>query len=211
MKKNYLTKVERLQFSLSQEEKETLTGLFLGDLSAQKRSQTENITLRFRQGTVHEAYLLHLYELFKAFCSASPKVENSKPDKRTGKVYSAIFFNTYALPCFAELYNLFYVNGKKLIPSNIGDLLTPLGLAFWIGDDGHFDDRDRVVYLSTNSFSLVEVQLLVSVLTDKFGLKCTINKNNGGFRIRIASKSLTDLQNLLKNIMPPMMLYKIGL
>ena len=91
MKKNYLTKVERLQFSLSQEEKETLTGLFLGDLSAQKRSQTENITLRFRQGTVHEAYLLHLYELFKAFCSASPKVENSKPDKRTGKVYSAIF------------------------------------------------------------------------------------------------------------------------
>jgi hypothetical protein len=94
------------------------------------------------------------------------------------------------------------VNMMDLI---IGQLLTPLGLCYWIGDDGCFDKRDRVVYLSTNSFALAEVKLLVSVLTDKFGLKCTINKNNGGFRIRISSESLPVLQSLLKDIMPSMM------
>jgi hypothetical protein len=117
MKKNYLTQKERLQFSLSQEEKEILTGLLLGDLYAQKRSQTENTIFRFKQGIVHEAYLLLLYDLFQAFCSAGPKVENPRPDKRTGKVSSAIFFYTYALPCFNELYDLFYPNGQK--PRNL--------------------------------------------------------------------------------------------
>jgi hypothetical protein len=133
-----------------------------------------------------------LYEQFAKFCSAGPKIENSKPHKRTGKIYKD-------------------PNGKKVIPSNIGELLTPLGLCHWICDiphkrslwgDGCHSERDRVVYLSTNSFTLAEVQLLVSVLTDKFGLECTINKNNGGFRIRISSKSLPVLQSLLKDIMP---------
>jgi len=86
-----------------------------------------------------------------------------------------------------------------------------LGLAYWICDDGTFVKKDRGVVLYTNSFSIDEVKLLVSVLTDKFNLKCTINKNNGKDIIRISSKSLPDLQNLLKNIMPPMMLHKIGL
>jgi hypothetical protein len=38
MKKNYLTQKERLQFSLSQEEKEILTGLLLGDLYVRSSS-----------------------------------------------------------------------------------------------------------------------------------------------------------------------------
>jgi hypothetical protein len=118
--------------------------------------------------------------------------------KKTGKVHSAIFFRTFALPCFKELYELFYVEGSKVVPLNIGELLTPLGLCYWISDDGTFDKINRAVRLCTNSFSLDEVQLLVSVLTNKFNLKCTINKQRGAYIIRISSKSLPDLQNLLK-------------
>jgi len=59
--------------------------------------------------------------------------------------------------------------------------------------------------------SFDEVQLLVSVLSTKFYLKCTINKDKGGFRIRISKESLPVLQALLKGIMPPMMKHKIGL
>jgi len=51
----------------------------------------------------------------------------------------------------------------------------------------------------------------MSVLTEKFNLVCTINKNKGHYVIRISSKSLPILQGLLKDIMPPMMLHKIGL
>ena len=74
-------------------------------------------------------------------------------------------------------------------------------------------DMTNILFSGTTvvNGSLKEVELLVKVLTDKFNLKCTINRNKNGFIIRISSKSLPILQALLKDIMPPMMLYKIGL
>jgi hypothetical protein len=120
-------------------------------------------------------------------------------------------FSTFSLPCFNELYELFYVNGKKVIPSNIAELLTPLGLAYWIADDAGFNERYRVVILNTQSFSLEEVNNLIKVLDDKFNLKATINKNKGNFVIRISAESVPVLQVLLKDIMPSPMLHKIGL
>jgi hypothetical protein len=94
---------------------------------------------------------------------------------------------------------------------NIGDLLTPLSLAYWICDDGCFHKTQRSLILCTNSFTLEEVNLLMSVLNNKFNLQCTINKHGNGFRIRTSSKSLPVLQSLLKDIMPTMMRYKIGI
>jgi len=67
---------------------------------------------------------MHLYELFKTFGSQVPITTNLPIDKRTGKIYGAVSFNTYSLPCFYKLYSLFYLEGKKIVPSNIGDLLT---------------------------------------------------------------------------------------
>jgi len=126
-------------------------------------------------------------------------------------VYSSIRFQTYSLPCFNELYSLFYVDGQKVVPGNIAELMTPLSLAYWLCDDGSFSKRDQSIYLCTDSFALAEVQLLVSLLTGKFNLQCTINKHGNGFRIRIRAKSIPVLQALLKDIMPSMMLHKIGL
>lgn len=133
------------------------------------------------------------------------------PHKLTGKVYSSIWFNTYTLPCFVPLYELFYVDGSKVVPSNIAELLTALGLAYWLIDEGGFNKRDRAVVLSTQGFRKEEVNLLINVLNNKFKLNCTINKNTNGFVIRIPSKSLPILQDLLAPHMPSMMAYKIGL
>lgn len=202
-----LTKLERSQFTLSDELKQTLVGLLLGDLYAAKQKSYANARLKFQQSLVHEDYLLHLYELFKTYSSQAPKIIHLSPDKRTGKVYSRIHFFTYSLPCFNELRDLFYLDGKKIVPENIGDLLTPLGLAYWICDDGCWDRN--TVRLATDGFTLEEVNLLTKVLNDKFGLKCGVIKSGNNRTIRISTKSVPQLQNLLTPIMPPMMLYKI--
>jgi hypothetical protein len=206
-----LSKAEQSKFTLSDELKQILIGLILGDLHIPKKTLNSNPYLQFAQGTVHEQYLMHLYDLFSSYCKSAPKIINELPDKRTGKIYTKVRFITRSLPCFNELYELFYPEGNKIIPLNIGDLLTHLSLAYWICDDGCFCKTQRVVYLSTNSFSFVELNHLINVLTNKYNLKCTINKNNGGLRIRISSKSLPVLQALLAPVMPPMMLHKIGL
>jgi hypothetical protein len=152
-----------------------------------------------------------LYELFKGYCRSLPKISNRAPDRRTGNIYNSITFNTYSLPCFNDLYNLFYLEGQKVVPLNIAELLTPLSLCYLICDDGLFDKRNPSISLCTECFSLREVQLLQEVLEDKFKIDCTINVRGGGFRIRISKKSLPVVQALLKDIMPPMMLHKIGL
>ena len=84
-----------------------------------------------------------------------------------------------------------------MIPLNIGDLLTPLGLCYWIADDGGFCKTTHRITLATHSFTLTEVELLINVLENKFDLKCALDKQNAGFRIRISAKSLANLQNLL--------------
>lgn len=211
MKKNYLTKAQRLQFVIPENLKSILIGLLLGDLFIEKQERRANVRLRFEQSTVHEDYLFHLYDLFQSFCTQAPKMYTRLPDKRTGNIYSRILFYTYSLPCFNELHELFYQGKKKVVPSNIGDLLTPLSLAYFICDDGCFCKTNRVIYISTNSFSLEEVNRLIDVLKTKYNLECSINKQGLAFRIRISSKSIPVLQSLLKDIMPPMMLHKIGL
>lgn len=213
MKRKNLTKLQREELTLTQQQREIVVGCILGDLNVEKdkRAINGNARLRFIQGTEHKEYLGELYEEFKDYCSHEPQIINNKPDKRTGKVYSSIKFNTYSLPCFNEYFDLFYPNGKKIIPTNIYTLLTPLGLAYWICDDGEFKKKNRAVILNTQGFTLEEVELLISVLTDKFDLKCTINKNKNGYVIRISAKSLSVLQNLCALHMPNRMKYKIGL
>jgi len=125
-----LTKSEREAFSVPKELKEILVGLLLGDLNAEKQKTSVNIRLRFIQGTIHIDYLEHLFKLFSDYCSSAPKIHNPAPDRRTGKVYSYAHFKTYSLVCFNEFYNLFYPAGKKVVPTNIEELLTPLGLAY---------------------------------------------------------------------------------
>nr|QWC53690.1 LAGLIDADG homing endonuclease [Rhizoctonia solani] len=211
MKKNYLTKEQRLQFVLPENLKFILIGLLLGDLYGQIQKTSVNVRFRFEQSTIHKDYLFHLYNLFQSFCTQAPKVNTRLPDKRTGEIYSNIYFNTYSLPCFKELYSLFYLEGKKVIPSNIADLLTPMGLAYWIADDGCWNKDCKYVVLCTDSFLLTEVELLISALNDKFDLKCYKCKHGNSYRIIIPSYSIPNLQSLLISHMPPMMMSKIGL
>jgi hypothetical protein len=56
--------------------------------------------------------------------------------KGKDKTYYGYEFNTFTFRSLVWLHKLFYSNGKKIIPVNISDLLTPLALAIWISDDG---------------------------------------------------------------------------
>jgi hypothetical protein len=90
--KNHIGKLEQSQFALTEDLKAILVGLALGDLFIKK--QSVNARLEIKQGTIHKEYLLHLYELFKIYCSSAPKLQIGAPDKRTGKEYSFIRFTT---------------------------------------------------------------------------------------------------------------------
>lgn len=128
-----LTKAERAEFVLTQDLKSILVGLYLGALYVEKLNI--NPRLRFEQGLIHDDYLLHFYKLFEKYCPANPRISIRPPNKITGIIHSSIWFRTYTLACFHELYNLFYPAGQKIVPLNIAELVNPLSLAYWLCDD----------------------------------------------------------------------------
>jgi hypothetical protein len=160
-----LTNVQRDSFSVTPNLHEVIIGCSLGDLYIHK--QVNFALLQFEQSLINEAYILHLYALFKDYCSSAPKYRSRKPDFRTGNIHSSIYFRTYSLPCFNYYRDLFYVDKVKRIPENIGELLTAISLAFWIQEDGYFNKRDNTITICTDSYLESEVDLLINVLNNK--------------------------------------------
>lgn len=102
------------------------------------------------------------------------------------------------------------MNGVKIIPDNIGEILTPVSLAHWAMGDG-YKSKSGFTF-STNSYTLSEVQLLVKVLKDKFDLNCTIHKTSGKDQhlIYIATGSMSKFRSLVTPYFHESMMYKIA-
>lgn len=150
--------------------KEVIIGLILGDASNVRKYPNGNAYFKYAQSVKHAEYLDLVFSHFKPFCNmTSPTLvsANIQPTLRNN-TYGVLSFSTRSLPCFTELHTLFYLNGIKFIPSNIADLLTPAGLAFWSMDDG--SKCSKGFHLNTNAFSLEDLDLLFAVLRDKFNL-----------------------------------------
>jgi LAGLIDADG DNA endonuclease family len=112
------------------------------------------------------------------------------------------------LPCFNEFRVMFYLLNVKIV-SNIYELLTPRGLAFWIIDDGsrHGDRLHICVYAFSNEY----VDKLMFILQDKFNLKCSIYYNRDKKpRIYIFKESMDILRSIDGTYFKEM-LYKLGL
>lgn len=225
------TKAYKESMTLSNFLKEALIGLLLGDVYGVRDKPTHNARLTFDQSEAeHSAprggtrrgpgpgggsappgaeYLLYLFSLFEPFVGTSPNSTDRKPDKRTGKVYNSLYFHTLAFPCFNPFVDLFYPNGVKVVPANIGELLTEVGLAFWIMDDGGYSHGN--LFLHTNSYTLEEVQCLVTTLQTKFILQCKETlRRPGQYAICIPKKELHKVRKLVSQYMHPSMLYKLG-
>jgi LAGLIDADG DNA endonuclease family len=61
----------------------------------------------------------------------------TRTDKRYNITNESLYFRTKSLEELKPFADTFLNSeGKKMIPSNISELLTPRSLAFWIMDDG---------------------------------------------------------------------------
>lgn len=92
----------------------------------------------------------------------------------------------------------------------IYNLLTPVGLPYLIMGDGSYHKRDGYVILCTEGFTNADTLLLMSVLIDKFGLSCRIERHGESSRIVIRRESINLLRSLVLPHMIPEMKYRVG-
>ena len=194
---------------LSRDQHEVLIGILLGDANLQTESRGRTYRLRVSQAEQNKDYLFALYEIFKPMVATTPRLD-SFVDARTNKTHKRWLFYTTQQRCFRFYGQHFYGGGKKKVPRMIDKWLTPRGLAYWYMDDGaqKWKGRSLGVRLCTDGFSSDDVKRLSSVLSSKFGLVTSLQKQRSDLRIYISSSSYDTLRSIIYSYLLSCMLYK---
>ena len=187
-----------------------LFGSLLGDCHAEFRGKGNGTRFCFYQESSHVAYLNWLHSVLAnlGYCSTSfPEIKTRLGKK--GIVRKVVRFKTWTYSSLNWIHDLWYINNKKVVPSNIDDYLNPLALAIWIMDDG--SKVNSGLKLCTHSFTYLECLLLVKVLFDNFNLKSTIQSTgiSEQYHIYIWKESMPLLREIVLPYVHPSMKYKI--
>ena len=212
------SKTEKSKIMIEYPLNEIIIGLLLGDGHIQRRSINGNSRFCYGQSSLrkhHFNYFKYIFELFKPYLSKDYQFkEASFTDKRTHIKYSSVNFATLSLPCFNYYRSIFYDSNNKpskIVPSYIKDLLTPIGLAYWIMDDGSIQNKG--LHLNTYGFTTEDTLSLKITLENMFGensMKCSIHKHKKGNRIYIWEESMECLRKNITQFMHKDMIYKLS-
>ena len=184
-----------------------IVGLLLSDGWLIKASTTSiSPRLGLAQSLSHFEYIFFVFNALSHYCQNYPTLRGRK---RKTQIHYILEFVTRSLPCFLEMYNLFYPNKVKVIPHNIYDILTPVALAHVIMGDGF--NANKGITLCTDSYCLEDVVRLMNVLIVRYELNCTLHKSNERYRIYISRHCVDKVIKFVKPHLIPSMYYKVGI
>lgn len=186
-------------------------GALLGDAHAERRSAGHGTRISFYLEATHSQYLAWLHQTIAELGYCNPALPQIQTRLGAGGVLRYIIrFHSFTYSSLNSLYDSWYTDGVKHVPTDIVNYLTPLALAIWIMDDGA-----RVGYglkLASNSITFADSTRLALVLFQLYGIKATVQKAGapGRFHIYIWSESMPLLRTIVRPYMVSSMLYKLG-
>ena len=159
----------KIHLDLTSQQREILVGILLGDGCLETRNGGRTYRLKVEQSHAHQAYVHHLYELFKEWVLTPPR---RREVVSRGHESENWVFQTVSHGAFRFYAQQFYADGKKCVPKLIDHWLTPRGLAYWFMDDGSIKSKaSKGLIFNTQGFYRQEVERLCRVLQTLFGLE----------------------------------------
>ena len=150
-------------------------------------------------------YILWKYSILKQWILSEPRFYGKN---------NSLTIRTISHPELTTLRQIFYEGKKKVIPQNISDLIkNPVTLAIWFMDDGNIsikNDKCCGYHLNTQSFTFEENKLLSQVLLKYYGLICSVQRNNGYYRLYIFTRSANRFREIIEDFIVGSMKYKLG-
>ncbi len=193
---------------LNKKQRSILIGTTLGD----GHLETQNMGLTYRLKIEHSVkqafYVDWLYEQFKDWTTTPPK---SKRKVLNNVELENYYFQTLSVGQFRFYAQKFYVNGRKVVPSQIGHWLTPLAIAVWFMDDGSAKSKDhRALILNTQGFTRKDIEILRKALVDKYNIEAVFRTQKDGLQLIIVGESAERFYKLVQPHMLPGFEYKFG-
>ena len=188
--------------NLSREAHSVIVGSLLGDAYLYP-----NGTLQIEHRLDHYEYVVWKYEMLKDIVGKPPSMVE-RVDQRTSKVYRSVRFYTKAV--LVPFRRLFYPDGVKIVPQDLGDLMDAQALAVWFMDDGGRGARTpRGLVINTSGFSEPEQVRLQKLLAERFAIQASIHRVGSGFQLYIRAESFSRFSTLVSRYLVAPMRYKL--
>ena len=182
---------------LTKQQTNVLIGTILGDGFLQKTGE-KNARLRLEHSQKQKDYVLWKGNIFGRLFQGKPTyLERIHPKSK--ETYKYCRWQSSAGPVFGKWRKYFYPNGKKIIPNDIGEILTePITLAVWYMDDGYFSKIDRNSYIYLGRVTRTETEILQKTIEKNFDIVTTIyDKKNKGYALFFGATETKKLQALI--------------
>jgi|SRR3989338_1015464 len=193
--------------SLTKRQEEILIGTILGDGHLEQLYTPELSRLKVEHSYKQKDYVDWLYQEFKNWVRTEPKL---KIKKVWGKIHKNYGFCTYGHRLLGNFQKEFYVEKKKVIPTDLIKNITPLVLAVWYMDDGSIkSNKHRGIFLNTQSFNKEGVGKLQDILKNMFNITTTTRIAPGGEQIYLGGASGERFIQIIHHYIIPSLKYKI--
>lgn len=177
---------------LSTRQEQILLGTTLGDGCLHIQAKGRNASFSTAVSEKDGGYLLWKYNELKNSGLFKMAPHSKISHRRPGRVHSYWYLRSRAHPILTELHELFYPDGKKIVPNGTLNRLGSLGLAVWYMDDGCLSfngtSRPKQIILCTEAFSHGDQCKIKNWLGGEFGLPFHINRNGEYFNLRLTKE-----------------------
>ncbi len=191
---------------LTSKQHDLIIGSTFGD--AYIRQRDKNCNFRVSHSPLQKKYLLKKYKIMKEFTLSEPKWNMREVN---GRFIETLELATFTHPVFNYYRKLFYKNGVKEISREALDLLNPRSLAFWLCDDGSYDNKQGYIVLCTNSYSIREHKIMKEYFNEIWNLDPTIGfRDKKYYYLRFKQEDSKRLIKIVELFVPRCMKYKIG-
>lgn len=199
---------------LTPQQHQIVLGSLLGDASIRrgrnKSERSKNCVLVLGHGEKQRDYLDWQKQQLEPFILGDqPRMYVQSGFSAGSKLYS---YTSIRHPAFTAYRQLFYPDGIKHISQPVLDGLEPLGIAFWLMDDGSYHQGRGYIYLSTNAYPREELELAADWFACRFGIKPLIHSAGrlGQFQLAFNRRSALTLRDMVCPYFFEKLLYKIG-
>ena len=183
-----------------------IIGSLLGNSYLEKNEKGVRIVFIKCSGNIE--YLMQFYNYFNSigYCKSKKPVLN-KVISKNNKLLYYYKVESYYLTQLDWLYEMFYKQNIKIIPSNLKEYLTPLSITTW-----YLDNTDKLFISNNQSFYLNNENLdyLSQILKDKYNINISYRlESKGKVAFYIENKSLNNFSEKLKPYISSCLQYKL--
>ena len=183
-------------------------GSIMGD--AYLQSNGTNARLRFEHSLSQEQYILWKFNFLKNIFSDSAIVKINRIHPKTKQEYKYVRCQSKTLPELKKIRDIFYPEGKKIVPLNLKKyLMEPISLAVWFMDDGYYYLRDKCGYLYLGNVTRQEAETCSNTLQNNFDLKTKVLAKKKGYALYFSRIEMLKLKDIISRHIIPWFRYKL--